>query len=151
MVEGAAMHAHNVRLEVLNGAQKGQRFPLEPGSYRVLGRQSTMADSTMQLTRDGDRALDPDRQQIVDRVVFGAPAPRVRGSARRRAADLELMDDGVSRTHAMIFLDEDGNTSLVDLMSTNGTLVNDTQVQDSDLQVGDVIHVGGTQLRLVRA
>src|SRR5688572_13793839 len=102
------MSPHNVRLEVVDGPQKGQRFGLEPGSYRVLGRVQTGADATMQLTREGDRALDADRQQIVDRVVFGGkpPAPRVRGSARRRAADLDLHDDGVSRTHAMIFLDE---------------------------------------------
>ncbi|MEW5847360.1 MAG: FHA domain-containing protein [Myxococcota bacterium] len=138
-------------LEIVEGPNTGVRLALEPGSYRVLGRASSGSDSTIQLTREGDRHLDFERQQIVNRVVFGgnAPAPRVRGTARRRAADVDLQDDGVSRTHAMVFLDEHGNASVVDLMSTNGTQVNDAHVEDCDLNPGDVIRVGGTVLRLV--
>lgn len=61
---------------------------------------------------------------------------------------MDLHDDGVSRTHAMVFLDERGQASIADLMSTNGTVVNGHRVEDCDLNPGDVLRLGGTRLRL---
>ena len=43
-----------------------------------------------------------------------------------------------------MFVDEDG-PSVVDLLSTNGTLVNGTKVGDADLHDGDIINVGKTR------
>lgn len=122
----------------------GRRFDLEPGTWRVLGRTLSEMDATMPMTRDGDRALDSHRQQMVDQRV-GGPA-RVRTGARR-GPDVDLADGGVSRTHAMVFRDAKGAASVVDLMSTNGTRVNNQTVLDQDLMVGDDVQVGGTTLR----
>ncbi len=128
----------------------GQVFVMAPGTWRVVGRAATAGEATVQLTRTGERALDADRQQLVNRTV-GA-THRVRASqANRRAPDVDLQDDGVSRTHAMVFVDPEGAASVVDLMSTNGTMVNGRDVQDADLQVGDAVVVGGTSLKLETA
>ena len=60
-------------------------------------------------------------------------------------ADLQLMDQGVSRRHADVYVN--GNRAEVhDLGSTNGTSVNGRMVQHQQLQHGDVIRVGHTRL-----
>ncbi len=60
-------------------------------------------------------------------------------------SDLQLMDQGVSRRHADVHL-ADGQATVYDLGSTNGTSVNGHGVQSQQLQHGDVIRVGHTRL-----
>jgi hypothetical protein len=60
-------------------------------------------------------------------------------------ADLQLLDQGVSRRHLDVQFD--GNTSTVyDLGSTNGTSVNGHEVGSHQLRHGDVIRIGHTRL-----
>lgn len=60
-------------------------------------------------------------------------------------ADLQLMDQGVSRRHADVHI-ADGQATVYDLGSTNGTSVNGHSVRSQLLQHGDVIRVGHTRL-----
>jgi hypothetical protein len=60
-------------------------------------------------------------------------------------SDLQLMDQGVSRRHADVHV-ADGQATVYDLGSTNGTSVNGHPVQSQLLQHGDVIRVGHTRL-----
>jgi hypothetical protein len=60
-------------------------------------------------------------------------------------SDLQLMDQGVSRRHADVHI-ADGQATVYDLGSTNGTSVNGHGVQSQQLQHGDVIRVGHTRL-----
>ena len=60
-------------------------------------------------------------------------------------SDLQLMDQGVSRRHADVHV-VDGQATVYDLGSTNGTSVNGHPVQSQQLQHGDVIRVGHTRL-----
>jgi hypothetical protein len=60
-------------------------------------------------------------------------------------SDLQLMDQGVSRRHADVHI-TDGQATVYDLGSTNGTSVNGHGVQSQQLQHGDVIRVGHTRL-----
>ncbi|MEO6503254.1 MAG: DUF3662 and FHA domain-containing protein [Jatrophihabitantaceae bacterium] len=60
-------------------------------------------------------------------------------------ADLQLMDQGVSRRHADLHV-ADGQAAVYDLGSTNGTTVNGRSVRSQQLQHGDVIRVGHTRL-----
>ncbi|MBC7372503.1 MAG: FHA domain-containing protein, partial [Frankiales bacterium] len=60
-------------------------------------------------------------------------------------ADLRLPDTGVSRAHAELRLTE-GGVRLVDLDSTNGTVVNGRRVRESDLADGDRLDIGATSL-----
>ena len=55
------------------------------------------------------------------------------------------MDQGVSRRHADVHV-ADGQATVYDLGSTNGTSVNGHGVQSQQLQHGDVIRVGHTRL-----
>ena len=60
-------------------------------------------------------------------------------------ADLRLADTGVSRAHAELRL-EGGDVRVVDLDSTNGTLVNGRPVREAVLADGDVLELGATTL-----
>lgn len=123
------------------------RFTIEFGTYRVLGRAGDPTNSTLQMTHDGDRALDTDQLAVVDSVLDGRASRGVRTRFKKRGADVLLQDQGVSRTHAMVFADADG-VSVADLMSTNGTKVNGAPISDVDMHPGDVIQIGKTKLAL---
>jgi DNA-binding CsgD family transcriptional regulator len=61
---------------------------------------------------------------------------------RSGRADVEFDDDGVSREHARITIDEDDIVSVVDLGSTNGTFVNEAPVDATVVRPGDRIRLG---------
>ena len=60
-------------------------------------------------------------------------------------ADLQLSDTGVSRAHAELRL-EGGTVRVVDLQSTNGTLLNGRRVRIATLSDGDRLDLGATTL-----
>ena len=62
---------------------------------------------------------------------------------RTPTSDLTLVDEGISREHAVISWDED-RFSIEDLQSTNGTRVNGKRVRSVELQDGDQIQIGRT-------
>lgn len=143
-----------VVLEVEKGKDAGATHELGLRSYRVIGRAGG-AEVTVQLAPEGDRILEPDDLARVEahlaRRGSAPPAdedPKPRIGSFKRERDVLLDDEKVSRTHAMIFLDEEG-PSIVDLVSTNGTLVNGRSVRDRDLASGDLINIGKTRF-LVR-
>jgi hypothetical protein len=144
--EGVGM-SRFVDLVVVEGPDEGMRFTIEAGSFRVLGRSEDDAEMTQQLTPEGDRQLNPDQVAVVETLLAKGDQTRVRAGAGRRGADVLLNDTAVSRTHAMVFVD-DAHISVADLMSTNGTKVNDRQVQDVDLAEGDRLQVGKTHLEI---
>jgi hypothetical protein len=129
--------ARFVDLVAIEGPDKGMRYTVEEGTYRVLARVSDDKASTLQMTVDGDRALDRDQEQLVG----------TRTGKKRRGPDIVLRDGSVSRTHALVFVEKTG-ASVVDLMSTNGVKVNGNMVKDVDLKPGDVIHIGKTKLKV---
>ena len=59
--------------------------------------------------------------------------------------DVVVEDPGASRQHARVRR-TDGGFVLVDLGSTNGTLVNDVPIQEHELENGDRITIGETVL-----
>ena len=60
--------------------------------------------------------------------------------------DLVIKDDTtISRNHAEIFLDDEGNIFLTDLNSSNGTFVNGNKLEDSIiLKKKDIVKIGNT-------
>src|SRR6516162_6721560 len=67
---------------------------------------------------------------------------------RGNANDLVLNDPGISRFHAVIQL-KDQHVSIADRGSTNGILINGRKIgQESMLHPGDVVRLGGYELRL---
>lgn len=60
--------------------------------------------------------------------------------------ELPLEDDLVSREHCKVVFHPDGRAELLDLQSTNGTLLNGRKVDRAILQEGDQIQVGSTTI-----
>jgi hypothetical protein len=66
----------------------------------------------------------------------------------RTDADVLLPDPQVSRRHAVLRLEDEGPT-IEDLGSTNGTFVNDEQIEGPRrLEVGDLVRLGAVAFRL---
>jgi diguanylate cyclase (GGDEF)-like protein len=80
------------------------------------------------------------------------PLSPVRNSLGRDAiCDVELMDDFISREHAVI-QQRDGQYYLQDCNSLNGTFVNDRQVEGTQpLVAGDTIRIGNHILKFLSA
>jgi pSer/pThr/pTyr-binding forkhead associated (FHA) protein len=64
---------------------------------------------------------------------------------RNPTTNITLLDEGISREHAVVLFDEDEAAHMVeDLQSTNGTKVNGKRVRSALLEDGDEIQVGHT-------
>ena len=67
---------------------------------------------------------------------------------RNPTTDITLLDEGISREHALVLFDEDGPAYVIeDLQSTNGTKVNGKRVRSASLVEGDEIQIGQTLFR----
>jgi pSer/pThr/pTyr-binding forkhead associated (FHA) protein len=134
-------------LEVLSGPEQGMRWSIEDGTYRVVGRAGADNESTVQLNREGDRMLDSDQRAVVEGMLDARADRGVRTRFKRRGPDILLHDGSVSRTHALIFVDQSG-ISVADLMSTNGTKVNGAPISDVDVLAGDMVQIGQSRLKV---
>lgn len=68
------------------------------------------------------------------------------GLGRSVSSDLQLIDTGVSRQHAMIVESENGDHVLIDLASANGTFVDGERVERVELRPGMVIKIVDTEI-----
>jgi pSer/pThr/pTyr-binding forkhead associated (FHA) protein len=66
---------------------------------------------------------------------------------RRNGCDIALPDNRVSRAHALL-VTYFGYPAILDLLTPNGTLVNNTPIQFQALKDGDVATIGDTQFRI---
>lgn len=62
---------------------------------------------------------------------------------RGEQATIRILHSRVSRGHAKIALDVDGIAKIIDLNSTNGTLVNNAKIGVEVLREGDRIDIAG--------
>jgi hypothetical protein len=129
---------------------KDERIPLKAEPPRSLEDRPRAAGSETESIPVGvAAAMGLARQTLVlhhdgrryefekGRVVLG----------RGRQVDYQLDDPNVSRRHAVIYW-ENGRLFLKDLGSTNGTLLNGRPVSAGPLSRGDVITVGGSEIRV---
>ena len=69
---------------------------------------------------------------------------------RNPTTDITLLDEGISREHALVLYDPEAEAfSVEDLQSTNGTKVNGKRVRSSALSDGDELTIGHTLFRFV--
>ena len=66
---------------------------------------------------------------------------------RRDDADVQIAENAASRSHCLLRV-ENGKVSMVDLGSVNGTTINGRKRREGDLNVGDVIQIGDTKIRI---
>jgi len=109
----------------------------EPGKTMVYRSPAPPAGvpGLASLTIDGRR-----REVDTDRVVIG----------RAKDCDVQLTDPNVSRRHAELRR-ENGDYWIVDLGSTNGMEVNGRQLERAQLESGDTITLGSTEIVFERA
>ena len=71
---------------------------------------------------------------------------------RNPTTDITLLDEGISREHALILLEEaDCSYTVEDLQSTNGTKVNGKRVRSATLAHGDEIQIGRTRFQFLQS
>ena len=137
---------------VVEGSDQGRRFAFTPGSFRVIGRQEGVITGTHAVARSAIRRLedeDHDKmgQHLARRATPGLYGARGATADFDRDDDIDLIDDAVSQTHAIVFCDDAG-LSIVDVASKNGTWVNGDRVHESTLVDGDLVRVGETRLSM---
>jgi FHA domain-containing protein len=125
--------------------------PATPAGAQARPRQDDPQPTQFSPQAQPTNAQPPRRPAYQARLsVDGTPrvVPLKQGSnivGRGTGSDLQLMDQGVSRRHADVHV-ADGQATVYDLGSTNGTSVNGHTVRTQALQHGDVLRVGHTRL-----
>lgn len=104
-------------------------------------------DKLLEVVVDGP---DPTRPQAFLLVITGNEPGRLHVLdrpemviGRSKYADIRISERAMSQQHAKIVLEGDHH-KLYDLGSTNGTFVNDAQIDQVPLKVGDVVRTGET-------
>ena len=130
---------------VLEGSRAGDAIALTQGTCRLVGRHLA-EDDTLLLQRDGRRKLDDGAVTRIEELLAVGKGDGGGGLASfDRGDDILLGDEAISRAHAMLFFDPQG-VGIVDLASTNGTLVNGKSVSAAKLRSGDALEIGNTKL-----
>lgn len=126
-----------------------------PKDLGADGDFDDLSEVTMKLSLPRERRLRRVAIPTV-RVVAGPDMLRFASLApeaslmlgRDEAAGLVLSDASVSRNHVLLSCDDQGEVTVQDLGSTNGTSVNGQQVSRALLRPGDHLEVGAVSLRL---
>lgn len=127
--------------------------PESMGAPQIIASQSSEV-STLDFS---DYVSTPDTQRVLHnsylydalrdtayQLSSGAPLHIGRGSNN----DIVVPDISISRVHAQIEQDPDGNWVLTDLDSTNGSFVNDAKIHSTTLHDGDMISLGTSRLEM---
>jgi pSer/pThr/pTyr-binding forkhead associated (FHA) protein len=77
--------------------------------------------------------------QMVREELFNQPLIRI---GRMKSSHLQLDDESVSRTHAVVEVTQDKEVLLMDLDSSSGTAVNGARVKKAVLKPGDQVDFG---------
>ena len=152
----APVFSKKVRFHVIAGQDNGMDFDLDLGNCRAVGRSIVDTTKTTVLNVDWALSLDDETKGLVLQYIsqqFRKPHPAsAKESSKpdqlgafRRAPDVVLKDNTLSRLHAMIFFDEIG-VGILDLVSKNGTFVNGQEIESRLLKKGDTIELGETKI-----
>lgn len=76
--------------------------------------------------------------------------PGLNRLGRNPTNDFRIPEASVSSFHCEIIL-SDGGVRVKDLCSTNGTFINQQQIQEGELKLGDVFHLGTAEFRIEQA
>jgi hypothetical protein len=83
------------------------------------------------------------------RVPLGAAGVRL--GREQGSCDVLLASGKVSRTHALVWVDEQGQPWVRDLGSANGTAVDGARVTEQQLRDGSLLQLGDVQVRVARS
>jgi hypothetical protein len=117
---------------------------LVTGRFRVRSRAAAQVSSSR-----SPRRADPTAASLVVNGSRHSLTPPGLVVGRGSEADLRINDPGVSRRHAEFRVAAEGgrtSVTVVDLGSTNGTMVGRQRVDEADLADGDTVRVGNTDI-----
>lgn len=118
-----------------------------------MAKNDSTATDTIKLPEKNRRILAKDLRNraaivIVSGPSFGASYVIKRYATligRLKKCDITLDDPSISKVHCTIVMDDDGECSVDDMVSTNTTYVNGRQIRRSrKLLAGDTLIVGKT-------
>lgn len=135
-------NTHFLDLLVISGPDEGMRYTVEPNSFRVIGRNGILSHTTELMTENGGSVLNADQIEIIDQQTGSSLDPK-RVLPAKRGPDILLFDPKVSRTHAMILVTKE-KKCICDLLSRNGTRLNENVVSGAEIKNDDVVIVGST-------
>ena len=139
--------------KIIAGPNTGDTISIEEGACRLIGRHLS-ENETAFIDSEGNRKLDGSASNILtehlkERTPPTPEATQGKGfspSAYERGPDIIFSDDAISRAHAMLFHDASGAVGIIDLASTNGTVVNAARITSTLVSDGDIVSLGGSQL-----
>jgi SARP family transcriptional regulator, regulator of embCAB operon len=156
-----ALYRSGRQADALDVYQVGRRvlveeLGIEPGNdlreleQAILEQRPDLDAAKRDSLREIHATFRSDGAARADRIVLpdGQVVALLEGVTvlgRDPEASVRLVDSRVSRRHAQITLGDDA--VLVDLGSTNGTAVNGTSIAEHLLVDGDVVSLGGVELR----
>ncbi|QRK13869.1 FHA domain-containing protein [Archangium violaceum] len=122
------------------------------GDEGAYGDEDLPADQDDDDNPDATRAGPPLKLEILEGPDKGR-RKRFKGVrmviGRGQDCDLVLLDQSVSRRHVELVFGGENGVLLRDLVSGNGTRVNDERVDDCKLKHDDVIAIGRTKIRFI--
>ena len=135
-------------ISVFLGGDNGQEIRLHP---LEIGKKKSKEPFKKTQVQKGD-------QTLVASVLENYPASfdeqtsRIRLQQRIRIGrdasnDWQIEDLTVSRFHAEVVQNDSGGFDLVDLRSSNGSFINGQQVKRREIEIGDLISIGGATRR----
>jgi len=123
---------------------------------RAAGPQGTMLFQADKLQTEAQAAQPQGNQRatVAEPVIEGR-SPGIEGQrftlragrqtiGRKGSNDIVVGDASVSSSHAWI-LNQNGQHVIMNMLSTNGTLVNDERVHEATLKHGDRIRLGNAE------
>lgn len=144
----AATPAVATAAEIAGGAAAGYAMA-QAGAPVAQQANIPAAPQTMRVQQAAPApAAAPISALLIDRAsgkTYTAQAPRAIIGRERNSGGIVLHDPNVSRAHAELTFDGRG-WQIRDLNSTNGTLVNDVDIDHCALRDGDLITLGVTNL-----
>jgi hypothetical protein len=126
----------------------GREEDLVTGRFRVRSHATAQVVAHRPPEGGAARAATVAVEVNGSRHPLGPPGMVI---GRGADADLRINDPGVSRRHAELRVTGGRGTpvvTVVDLGSTNGTLVNGQRVAETELRDGSVVRIGSTDLTL---
>ncbi len=136
------------QLSIFLGGDTGQEIRLHP---LELGTKKSKESIKKAPVFKGDRTLVASALQDFT-GTFDDQTSRIRLQQRIRIGrdatnDWHIEDLTVSRFHAEIVQNDKGGFDLVDLKSANGSFINGKQVKRREIEIGDLISIGGATRR----
>lgn len=124
------------------GLDTGKHFRLGAGSCKAIGRKIEDANQTQVFNVDFTMSLDEQTKKVIQNYISTGGGGDLGNF--KRLPDLILNDQAISRLHAMVFYDQAVGVGILDLVSRNGTFVNEKEVETKLLTQGDEIRIGST-------